>query len=225
MSGTFTLGNFRTNEQIVRIFGKQMDKTDQKREQILDAAMRCLARFGMLKVTLDDIARALGMKKASLYYYYENKEALFMDALERESYRFFDAVKKNYAHATTATEKIFSMVHTFHEYFQNRAEMLELNVKAMSENHQLILKLDQRLRENNIDFLRDLIQQGIDKGEFRQLDAERVARAVRTVFDMSRLELFLKKNEPEENSPDFAQMEQDAFFILDLLLNGLKVYN
>jgi AcrR family transcriptional regulator len=199
-----------------------MEKTDQKREQILDAAMRCLARFGMMKVTLDDIAKLMGMNKASLYYYYENKEALFIDALERESLRFFELVQQNFAAIGTVTEKFYSMVRTFHVHFRNRAEVLELNVKAMSENHGLIQKLDRRLREKNIDFLRDLIQQGIDAGEFRGMDAGRVARIVRIIFDLSRLEQFLKKDFSNHEQPDFVQMENDAYFILDLLFNGLK---
>jgi len=200
-----------------------MEKTDQKRELILDAAMRCLARFGMMKVTLDDIAKVLGMNKASLYYYYENKEALFIDALERESLRFFEQVEKNFQSITTATEKMYSMVRTFHAYFRNRAEVLELNVQAMSENHHLIQKLDRRLREKNIDFLRDLIQQGINAGEFRPVDAGQVARIVRIIFDSSRFETLLKKDSSPVDLHDFSKMESDAFFILDLLINGLKL--
>lgn len=200
-----------------------MDKSDQKREQILDAAMICLARFGMLKVTLDDIANVLGMHKASLYYYYENKEALFIDALERESVRLFEQVQKNFAAIRTATDKIYTMVQTFHTYFRSRAEVLQLNVKALSDNHELIQKLEHRLREKNVDFLRDLLQEGIDSGEFRQVDATRVARILRSIFDMSRLEWFLRKNISATGQPDFSQMENDAFFILDLFFNGLKL--
>lgn len=45
---------------------------DSKKDLILKTARGMLARHGFAKTTLDDIANALGMKKSSLYYYYDN---------------------------------------------------------------------------------------------------------------------------------------------------------
>ena len=75
-----------------------MDKTDEKRHQILNAALNCFARYGFNKTTLDDIATAIGMNKASLYYYYENKEAIFGEVLQEEANRFIQFAKDNNCH-------------------------------------------------------------------------------------------------------------------------------
>ena len=36
-------------------------------ERVVDAALRCLARWGMAKTTLDDVAREAGIRRATLY--------------------------------------------------------------------------------------------------------------------------------------------------------------
>jgi AcrR family transcriptional regulator len=52
-------------------------KLDQKKEQILASARIQFGKFGYQKTTLDDVAKAMGLNKASLYHYYKNKEELF----------------------------------------------------------------------------------------------------------------------------------------------------
>jgi AcrR family transcriptional regulator len=52
-------------------------KIEEKREEILAAARTEFGKFGYQKTTLDDVANAMGLKKASLYHYFKNKEDLF----------------------------------------------------------------------------------------------------------------------------------------------------
>src|SRR5262247_1583533 len=50
---------------------------DTKREAILDAALELFGRYGYRRTSIDDIARAAGVAKGTVYLYVENKEALF----------------------------------------------------------------------------------------------------------------------------------------------------
>jgi AcrR family transcriptional regulator len=50
---------------------------DGKREAILDAALELFGRYGFRRTSIDDIARAAGVAKGTVYLYVENKEALF----------------------------------------------------------------------------------------------------------------------------------------------------
>jgi integrase len=66
-----------------------MVKYDKKKEEIIEAGIKAFAVYGYYKTTLEDIAKMLGMKKNSLYYYFKNKEDLFREILnyEVEPYR------------------------------------------------------------------------------------------------------------------------------------------
>jgi AcrR family transcriptional regulator len=50
---------------------------DTKREAILEAALQLFGRYGYRRTSIDDIARAAGVAKGTVYLYVENKEALF----------------------------------------------------------------------------------------------------------------------------------------------------
>jgi AcrR family transcriptional regulator len=198
-----------------------VDKLDQKKDVILDAAMQCLARFGIVKTTLDDIARLVGVNKATLYYYYKNKEAIFMDAMEREAHVFLAMARQNFKKNFSAKNKIYSFLRTYHKYLHDRAEILELNAQAMVDSHSFMRNVYKHLREKNIDFMREIIQEGIDKGEFRRVEAARVADILRHILDLRRLEFFLDSMEKVNAQPDLLQLEKDSIYILDIFLNGL----
>lgn len=51
-------------------------------QQIIDAAIRVLARQGYAKTSLLDIAKEAGMSKGALHYHYPSKEALIHAVLE-----------------------------------------------------------------------------------------------------------------------------------------------
>ena len=51
-------------------------------QQIIDAAIRVLARQGYAKTSLLDIAKEAGMSKGALHYHYPTKEALIHAVLE-----------------------------------------------------------------------------------------------------------------------------------------------
>lgn len=50
---------------------------DEKRREILDAAIRTFAKHGMRGTSLARVAKAAGMGKSSLYHYFETREELF----------------------------------------------------------------------------------------------------------------------------------------------------
>jgi AcrR family transcriptional regulator len=61
--------------------------------RILDAGEECVARWGVAKTTLDDIARAAGCSRATVYRTFPGgKEPLLHALLAREVASFFVAV-------------------------------------------------------------------------------------------------------------------------------------
>lgn len=52
--------------------------------RIVDAALACYSRFGVRKSTLEDIAREAGVSRATIYRYFQNKEALLRVVISQE---------------------------------------------------------------------------------------------------------------------------------------------
>ena len=68
------------------------------RERILEESEMLFFRYGVRRVTMDDVAKALGMSKKTLYQYYSDKDELVAEAtrahLERERIEF-DKIFRN----------------------------------------------------------------------------------------------------------------------------------
>jgi AcrR family transcriptional regulator len=64
-----------------------------KREQILDGAKRVFMEQGFEAASMNDITRAAGVSKGTIYVYFENKEDLFGDMIERERRKLTETVR------------------------------------------------------------------------------------------------------------------------------------
>lgn len=54
---------------------------DDRKEQIIEVALKRFAHYGFNKTTMSEIAVDLGITKANLYYYYPDKNSLVKDVL------------------------------------------------------------------------------------------------------------------------------------------------
>ena len=76
-------------------------RRERSRDEILDAARMLVETHGLQGLTMDEVARTVGLTKPALYYYFASKDALLAElhhrTLEQMSQRLHDAV------AATAT--------------------------------------------------------------------------------------------------------------------------
>ncbi|MDQ8935893.1 TetR family transcriptional regulator C-terminal domain-containing protein [Acinetobacter rudis] len=59
----------------------EQKKSTQKRQQLLAAALDVFSLYGFSGASLDEIAQLAEMHKSNIFYYYENKEALYIEVL------------------------------------------------------------------------------------------------------------------------------------------------
>jgi AcrR family transcriptional regulator len=74
-------------------------KTNERREAILDAAIAVFKEMSFDKASMDIIATRLGSSKATIYRYFENKEELFNELIQRMAHNsgsgMMEMVKKS----------------------------------------------------------------------------------------------------------------------------------
>ena len=74
-------------------------------ERILDAALVCIARWGLAKTGLDDVAREAGVSRATVYRAFPGGKDALVEAVARsETARFFAAVDTRLAEAASLEE-------------------------------------------------------------------------------------------------------------------------
>src|SRR5688500_10803419 len=58
-------------------------QTRTTRDAILDATDRLLARYGYKKMTIDDLAKEVGIGKGSVYLHFSSKEEIALSHIDR----------------------------------------------------------------------------------------------------------------------------------------------
>ena len=75
------------------------DQHELRREAILDVAALCFSKRGYSATSMMDIAKACDASKARLYHYYESKEAILFDLLDRYTQRLLALIGQAEAQA------------------------------------------------------------------------------------------------------------------------------
>src|SRR5689334_16701468 len=92
MAAKVTVRNGRGNTAGARMGTR--GQPEQTRAAILDAALREFAAEGLAGARTDAIARAAGVNKALLYYYFHDKETLYQAVLESVFARLYERLNE-----------------------------------------------------------------------------------------------------------------------------------
>ena len=76
--------NYRDEDEPLAM-SRTLKVGEDRREQIIDAAMRVFAQKGFARATNRDVAREAGITTGLIYYYFKSKEDLLREALEERS--------------------------------------------------------------------------------------------------------------------------------------------
>lgn len=82
-------------------------KDNLKRIQILKAAFRRFARHGLLKTTIEEIARDLRIGKATIYHYFKSKEDIFYEVLNVEIEKYISEITSVFEDETADRQSKF----------------------------------------------------------------------------------------------------------------------
>ena len=148
------------------------------RERLLEAAYACVARYGLAKTTMDDVAREAGMSRATVYRYFPGgRDELVSEVVAWETARFFTRL----ADAIAGTE---GFAHLLEEalVFAHRAvvehEVLQKILQTEPDRllPQLTVQTDRLIRVIGAFLLPELQRVGVREGVDPGRAAEHIAR-------------------------------------------------
>lgn len=143
--------------------------TSQRRRapQIIDAAARVFAERGFHGATTQDIANVLGIRQASLYYYFSSKEAALELVCLKGVEGFFEAAKAIAARPGSARKRLISLISSHLSPLVDRADFVKVFLKERqhlpSESRRRIGRWSRGLER----IFEEVIKEGVAKGEFR----------------------------------------------------------
>lgn len=146
---------------------RQRSNQRRRAPQIIEAAARVFAERGFHGATTQDIADVLGIRQASLYYYFSSKEAALELVCLKGVEGFFEAAKAISTAPGNAEKRLILLIESHLSPLLDRGDFIKvfLNERQFlpTESRRRIGRWSRGLER----IFEDVIKEGIAKGEFR----------------------------------------------------------
>ena len=178
------------------------DVSEERKDQIIDAASEVFTEKGFQKARMDDIAEKSGLSKGALYWYFKSKDDIVIGIFDRIFSREARDLETLVSSADTASDRLLQYTERITQDVKRLLRFAPITYEFLSlafRNRYLQKAFKHYLKEH-MDILVPIIQEGIDSGEFRAVDPEEAAIAVGAIFEGT-LALWVYDNELVE--PDY----------------------
>lgn len=158
---------------------------EERRSQILDAAISCFADKGYYETSMDDIVRAAGLSKGSLYWYFSSKRDLFRTLTESWMAEILTGLPERLAACKTAGERLCTLLDAGRDTVAVRPELARAQLEFMAQavRDTEIRDWFRETHRTQRAFLAQIVQEGIATGEFRKLPPDAVAGLIMAYGD------------------------------------------
>ncbi|MDP2808135.1 MAG: TetR/AcrR family transcriptional regulator [bacterium] len=106
-----------------------LKKSADKKQRIIDAAIKLISEKGYHGATTALIAKEAGVSQGIIFHYFKNKEDLFYSLLKEKSKIFTQELKKCIADKKNALEKIEAVVLIYAKVVKKEEKFYEILIK------------------------------------------------------------------------------------------------
>lgn len=156
---------------------------------ILQAAETLFGKKGYQGVSVDEIARTAGVAKGLISYHFGNKEKLLIHVLSKGTAALFAQLDGVTLTHKTAKDRVRAAIEIYLTIASAGPALTRTAMMAVFDASypERIRKLWQDFTEKNLSRFRELVEDGIAKGEFKPVDSRLVTQMVMAMaFEMLR---------------------------------------
>jgi AcrR family transcriptional regulator len=153
------------------------DLSEERQKQILEAAIAEFAQHGFHETRMEDIARASGLSKGAVYIYFKSKDAI-IGALLRTLFAWELRGARNIVDSEgTATARLLAIASMFADELDRMVVAMPILMEfyAVAFRQPVVREHLGQMYEEFRAPLATLVQQGIERGEFRVVEPDDVA--------------------------------------------------
>ncbi len=188
-------------------------KGNEKKKIITQVAQNIFSKYGLIKTTVDEIAKAARMGKASLYHYFQSKEDIFKEVVEKENKYLKEKIREAIINEDTPQKKMKIYILKKMEYLKELVNINSALKDEYLENYAFIEKIRKKNSREELFTIREILQEGEDNGIFNISDIELTAFSIASA--LKGLEY------PWSINISFPEIESNTDKLLEILFNGI----
>ena len=184
--------------------------------EIIDAARELFSQYGLKKTTMEDVGKATGKGKSTLYYYFPGKTELFEAVVNDELGKIVADMRKAINREVRSKDKLKAFLTCRLKLKEKVRNLGEVVYNEIFENYVEICRIKANFETLQVDFIREIVTGGVQSGEFKKMSQEQISfYSTWTAAAFSGLEL------PLSTSCELIKTEESCDRVVDLILFGI----
>lgn len=168
-------------------------KKRKKRERIINAAIKLLSEKGYAKTKMKDIATEAKVADGTVYTYFSSKEDVMMRALTESLHNKLVEVKQITAKEADVKTKILKFFDIHAIVFTQNPQIAKFLIEDIRQIKEYYNKYPQySIFDEYREFMKEIYNEGIENGKFRDVSAEAFALTVIGAMDFVLTQWVLK---------------------------------
>jgi AcrR family transcriptional regulator len=189
---------------------------------IVEAAQKRFGIFGIEKTSMREIAADLHLSKASLYYYFPDKERLYRAVLEKEQDEFIMKITEGMLNIHDPEKLLIEYVRSRSAYFRTLLNLSRLRIQAFSELKPVLREANGVFREKEKKILKDIFEKGIRKGIFHIEDTDKTASLFLDLLRGLRVSVVTDKNTLIIEDDEYSELLANTLVFTDIFISGIS---
>jgi AcrR family transcriptional regulator len=192
------------------------DVSEERKNQILDAAAAVFSRLGFHEARMDDIVRESGLSKGTLYWYFTSKDAIITGLMQRIFDLGMGGLRRLEGADGSVRERLLDYTRRLGEDFQrlSAVQSIAFEFYAVAARHKTVRQFLKEYFKQYRATVARLIAQGVERGEFRPVDPDTVATTLAALYEGLVLLWFVDR--------EAVPWETQGTASVRLLLDGLR---
>lgn len=151
------------------------EKRIERRRNIVRAAREVFLKFGYRKTALEDVARSAAIGKATLYHYFEGKDDLFSAVVAEIYEEYLSNQRTVISRETAAADKLRRYARQLIAEHRKLLGSAHGFGRLEKDFPMRVISNLRRQRQSELAILQEILAGGVQSGEFRSINTERVA--------------------------------------------------
>jgi len=162
---------------------KKQLQSEQTKKRVADAARALFVQKGYKATSIEDIVQATGSSKGNIYYHFKSKEGLFLYLMEEWDQEWENKWREKTSQYPDTVDKLYAMAeHLISDDLNHPLTKAADEFFHSEENNSEVQDRITEMVARHLEFNRNLLQEGMDSGQFRQNNVENLAIILESLF-------------------------------------------
>jgi AcrR family transcriptional regulator len=210
-----------------KIIMKQEDISERndKVSLITEAAQKRFGIYGIEKTSMREIANDLRLSKASLYYYFPDKESLYKAVIEKEQEEFIKKISENILTIKDPEKLLQEYTIARLTYFRTLLNLSRLRLEAYSDIKPIFRDTINKFKEREKEILIKIFTVGISSGKFSISDTDNIASLFLDLLKGLRISVVNDKKMLFIEEEEYNTLVEKTVAFTEIFIRGVRKVN